>query len=44
MLIKHPKRQITVESSTDRRIKISSMANRLHLHAPSVSEVRNQVN
>jgi len=35
-------KQITVESSTDRRIKISSMANRLHLHAPSVSEIRNQ--
>ena len=33
---------ITTESITDNRIKISSMANRAYLHAPSVAQVRKQ--
>ena len=35
-------RHIAIESATDRRIKISSMAPRLHLQAPSVEESRRQ--
>jgi FAD synthase len=33
---------ITTESITDRRVKISSMANRQYINAPSVEEVRKQ--
>lgn len=31
---------ITTECITDRRIKISSMANRQYMNAPSIEEVR----
>merc|ERR1712007_198149 len=35
------KKFILNESITDRRVKISSLANRLHHKAPSIQEVRN---
>jgi hypothetical protein len=31
---------ITTECITDRRVKISSMANRMYMNAPSVEDVR----
>mmetsp|Transcript_4562 Transcript_4562/g.3774 ORF Transcript_4562/g.3774 Transcript_4562/m.3774 type:complete len:170 (+) Transcript_4562:3232-3741(+) len=33
---------IVTESSTERRVRISSMARRLHLYAPSIDNVRTQ--
>lgn len=32
---------ILTDSLTDKRVKVSSMATRLHLNAPSISEQRN---
>ena len=34
-------RFIAIEAGTDRRIRISSMANRMHVKAPSIDEMRN---
>ena len=46
LLRTHPRREINKkfilnESTTDRRIKISSMAKRLNQKAPSIGEIRN---
>ena len=42
--IKYCFRYILTESVTDKRIKISSLSNRLYLKAPNVNEIRNQGN
>lgn len=36
-------RYIITESSTEARVRISSMANRPHIYAPSIDEIRSQV-
>lgn len=35
-------RYILTESATDKRVKISSLSNRLYLNAPEVNDLRNQ--
>lgn len=42
LIIKFLCRYILTESATDKRVKISSLSNRLYLNAPEVNDLRNQ--